>query len=824
MMRLVSFKIVDCRRFDENIHTITWNIQEGFNFILGTNGSGKSSLVMLMNPKAPAPVEFGPEGKRVYVLEDNGKTYTLTSKYGKKAVHTFDVNGEALCENATAKVFDELVETHLGYTDEIHKIITGKNKFSTMSEMDRKRWMMEMSGMDLKFVNELYGLIKDELRDRKGAYRLVKKKYDEYADKTPDKEMIKVLEIRINTAKKELTDLMYHRDPSALPLASTTSSIETIHGDINKVYDILKRAEVPRPIITVDCNTAEELSIRLGELQAKRNNLDKEKQDVLVQLDNCNKLEAQVADLDGRSVDSLRKELVGIDSELNKLRNVSRTFDFDLNCNPSLIYDACKTVELEITGLSGDSNFDDRIIPRDQWGEHEHVTNDLIRTKSHKLSKIEEIGDELTHMANADHVDCPNCNLEFVPGLDPSRFDKLKALISKLAGEVEELTEVIHGKTQIIEAIVDRRYRDRQLRDMRARHPQLSPLFNYIIERDFLMENRSMILSSLREFESNVRDIVTMSNLEESRGSATNALEIVKNIERLEGVTNSAVDLDAKYNQLNGAHGETCDVIGELTAYLKYISLVGRGDKSVQDKLGELDKLEASHEAATLNDFIDGTVGNMQYNLAKDTDTLEREKNVHVRIQNILLDMNSVKDELDVYIAAEKTLNANTGVIGIAIKGFIGVFVDTVNSLLSQIWEHPFSIRSCVDDNGKITYKFPMYIKGALKGKDPSEGSSAQKEVINLIYALTVMERKGMMGWCLFLDELTGAFDERHRANTTRFLQNLIETGRCGQIFYVSHDVMEYAGAGTADAIVLNADNITIPDSYNENVVITYRD
>lgn len=99
-------------------------------------------------------------------------------------------------------------------------------------------------------------------------------------------------------------------------------------------------------------------------------------------------------------------------------------------------------------------------------------------------------------------------------------------------------------------------------------------------------------------------------------------------------------------------------------------------------------------------------------------------------------------------------------------------------------------------------------------------GSDSQLEMVNFSFEQAVRKFLGMENYPLFLDEFGRTFDEQHRANLIPFISRLIENGHYSQIFYISHFSSEHGAFNSAEYMVLDPTNITVPVAFNKNVVI----
>lgn len=63
--------------------------------------------------------------------------------------------------------------------------------------------------------------------------------------------------------------------------------------------------------------------------------------------------------------------------------------------------------------------------------------------------------------------------------------------------------------------------------------------------------------------------------------------------------------------------------------------------------------------------------------------------------------------------------------------------------------------------------------------------------------------------------------DSLHRGNFMRYIRELVDTGEFKSIYLVSHYASEYGGFTNADLVVMNPDNIGIPQqAFNENIML----
>jgi energy-coupling factor transporter ATP-binding protein EcfA2 len=143
-MRYITLELKGYKRLSLNqIETIKLTPENKFHWILGTNGSGKSSLIREITPLAATPSNYHKGGYKKVHVEDKGVEYKLTSDFtGPKNLFSFIrvTNGieEELNPGHTSTVFNNLVLQVFGITKDIHEFSLGSKEF-TRTVRRRKR-------------------------------------------------------------------------------------------------------------------------------------------------------------------------------------------------------------------------------------------------------------------------------------------------------------------------------------------------------------------------------------------------------------------------------------------------------------------------------------------------------------------------------------------------------------------------------------------------------------------------------------------------------------------------------------------------------------
>ena len=134
-------KLVGYTRFRLNdFDSIELTFSAILQLIIGSNGSGKSSLLEQLSPGVPDANDFTKMGSKVLKLTHQNSHYVLHTVFSPKRHHSFQRDGVELNEGGTATVFQELCKEHFNYTPDVHRLLLGREKFTDMAAT-RRGWV-----------------------------------------------------------------------------------------------------------------------------------------------------------------------------------------------------------------------------------------------------------------------------------------------------------------------------------------------------------------------------------------------------------------------------------------------------------------------------------------------------------------------------------------------------------------------------------------------------------------------------------------------------------------------------------------------------------
>ena len=814
-MHIIKVTLVDYIPFaNSGKYSVVMSPKRDMVVIIGTNGSGKSSLLNELNPLPGIRASFGPEGYKSVEVEHLGNRYTLTSTLGKKQKHSIiDQNGEELNPSGTLSVQKELVETIFNYTAKIHKILTGKVKFTTLPAVARRELLMSICPIDLDYGNALHARVVTATRDAAGAYGYIKNKVggieaDLATIDVPAENVAKVQELR--TRIEALAPYTKQAGETG-PILNKLSSLEERLATIAKLWkscDLLslhKHSYTSRDAMVADRS---KLATELEHVQARKDTLLQE--------------QAKLMEIVGTSdtpLDVLVANLADLQREYDTLPKVDAG-DIDTLRIPMLlkvIQGAITAHEDILTGheLAGRTmsiaSIDDAINEIDSLGAARSIVVG-------KVNRVKADLDHLTLEFNSSVV-CPKCETRISMGmLDiPAQIESEKARLKCLETEEYSLSKTIEEMVPVIREGVSYKDLVSNLASLRSGHAEIWHGAPSTIE---CISNPTQITTYLQSLAKRLSVIATGEGIRRKISELDKSISIAKlvtpeattRVDELEAelldvmstLANTkelAVDLDSLqrvYDTMH-AYSEESKVLMER---------IERGYKLLLDVAISNDAIYATNDAHS-------QLGGLEFGI-------KRKESLEVSLADSTKDSVGLKDKLDGLTKLLTSVSPVKGVIAEQMIGFLNSYTDSMNTILEDLWSYPMSINPISNREATLDYKFPLTLEegGCPDVADSSEG---QRDVVDFAFVLVMRAYLGLEDYPMYLDEPGTAFDEHHRAVLFSYIKGLNDTNQCSQCFMVSHYATMHGGLSNTETIVLDKRNVTVPSVYNENTVITMR-
>ena len=454
-MKIISLELEGAIRLElSGIKNLKITPETSITAIIGSNGSGKSSLLHYLSPLPADKADFTKNGYKKIILEKENVRYVLTSDF-KDNKHSFviEATGEELNVGGTQTMQNQLVQDYFNYNKVIHMLLTGKDRFTLMTPTKRKEWFTMLCDTDYSYGLKVFSKAKDRQRDAMGAIKRMRQQIitltnDQEEDQTDIPNNILVLENKINELrmiapyKKEYSDPQYEFNLKD-KIDHQTETINKSNNDLIKSKQLVYKRWITKDTLEDLNKRKEEIGERLVRLKQQYSSRVDEYTETENRLSNM-KLSTQEefkAIMDKR--EELKQEIkliVKNDESILEIENALFKYKTYIDNQNSIDTTLMSLFNIQSPELS-------RQLIEDVDGLITEKKK-LFNESAFRLTKINERMNIFKEKENEAKVQCPNCQHEFHPGFELEKFNRLKEILenetetnSKLNHEISELTD-----------------------------------------------------------------------------------------------------------------------------------------------------------------------------------------------------------------------------------------------------------------------------------------------------------------------------------------------------------------------------------------------
>ena len=799
-----------------NITYIKLTPENKIQLILGTNGSGKSSLIKELSPLPGLPAEFTKGGYKYIEILHNNSLYCLRNTFGPVGNRfNFIKDDEELNPGGTITVYKDLVKREFNITSEIHDMMCGFHSFHRMSISERRSWFTKISDCDYTYAISYYNKLKEQLRDIQGGIKLNQSRLVQESEKllSPAEEdqlrdEIKHLRTVLQLLLDCKTPLIENRQDLNQRLDDNEATLDTLSREMIAYRKQFLNWERFNTIADIDYAIIDH-QVRVKSLTAAVDELchkieaDQSKQEALEKT-NLNSL----SDLD-RHIDFLTQAVY---EEKQKIQ-VAVQFDNPKDALQALITVKSSLVDI-FTNIPADEN---KSMTRDNFlalTEKKAQQTALMDTVDAQLLELIHKRKELEHSRDHNQVECPECRHTWLQGYDEQVYRTVLASIETHANNVEQYKRSLAE----IEVRLDemREYNNlvKLYKGVVTNWEVLSPLWNYIASLKTIAQNPKSVLTILHSVETDLSSHIKVSELSKqlednfaikdliAKDQETDFNSLKESIE----INNQTLYQANKDIQYSKAYIERLNLYREVS--LKLEELTTEVSQVLKDTDDHRDRLIDIYRQEALGDVIQM----VRLDVSRKEQLLSRIDIQKALVEDIDQQITALSAKNEVLKIAVQELSPTEGLIAKGLTGFINHFVSQMNSFIKKIWLYPLElipISPDKDDELELDYKFAVKVNDQNIISDITRGSSAMREVIDLAFRIISMQYLGLQEAPLFLDELGASLDKAHRDNIKHLMHNLTISSSFSQIFIISHYEEMYGSFKNSDIAVLCPSNLT---------------
>ncbi|MCK5919997.1 MAG: hypothetical protein KAG66_03600 [Methylococcales bacterium] len=826
---ITLIKLHRFRRLDQSrIKTIEINFTGGLHLFIGSNGSGKTSVMQETTflPGLPSNYHLGGY-KQVEGIYD-GIRYRATSYFDERSYHsllTIAPDGSVTELNKVGLISTqrELVDRLFGITSTLQEVLGRSSEskgFSQMSLLKRKDWIAQISRIDYDYAISFHKKILANIKSAKAIKAYLADRQSRLTGTLVAHEADDLLAVsnRANADLAILTDLIKKidertpTDPTGiLDINKTIREAKDAHDDVRTALAIARTADHPY---------ADTASLR-SELDAVRTQHQALKQSLSVLAAEQRGLQSGLdAHAASAAVDVAQTtaDLKDLDAKLKATPLPALAAYWQPGWDPTALASELDVIAAE--SFSPDTYTYSAAALNDARGTHARLTRVATDLKS-----------TLAHLQPSHAVDpkCPHCLKPIKPDVDLDRIATLKAQLADTDVDLGTAGRAL----EVLEWLSNTHSR---LDSAKARYPGATntvgdaPTFWGILDTTNAWRDPVAIKHLVASTTAATAILATRTSWAATRRDLHAQLDAVPSdlAGTLQQLKTASVAAAVKHATL-----KRCDT--ELEA-LGAALAKATASWDLMDAHGvTLDRLAiAAPEDAIADDWrtlrltLQQSHDDLLASQLDRTRLLERHRVSKKEYDSVTLELADQTKVLANQQIVEQAVSPKTGLIAEAINGAVGGMTESMNEIIASIWDSPMVLQPPRTDAETffIDYKFPVDFGLPVGVKDDiSRGSKAMREVADMAFAVMASESAGRQVLPVYLDEFALSLDDVHVEQSVSSISSLVSE-RGLQVFIISHNHALYGALPYVETTALCLHNVNDlkADDVNATTKIEYYD
>jgi DNA repair exonuclease SbcCD ATPase subunit len=816
-MKIHSIELVGYKRFAlRDIAYLKIDFDKKVHQILGTNGSGKSSLLQELSPWPALSQDFYKDGYKRIVISHGETQYTLLNQFSQPAVHSLiRADGEELNQSSTWAEQKELVRQLFGLSQDIHSLILGTTRFTSMSPNDRRQWFTKLSDISYTYALNVFQKLKEQARDVQGALKIAQTQAVQEASKCLTDEQEQLLHAEIEVLRHAIDSLLTRKPNLSgdsqtyvqnirqldLQLRQSLKDYPTLRkqflnlegfADLAAIESAIQEAEVTSRSQQI---LLEKLAVQLETTQAAldtaENNTVSDKQE----------LQTRLLALQSRQTQLIQQCQTGLTwsqpaSALQALQTIQAP-----------LIELCSSIPILTTAYSKDYH-------QAQQQQLAQLQNSIVEIESFTQKKSLLLKEQL-HYKEHGKTQCPSCGHDWSIGYQPERVKRLEDGIQMLNRQHFELTQTVTTVQAELEILATYLLCSQTYQTYVTRWPVLAPLWQWIKQEGWLRNQPHLVASKLQCVEQDLIALCECQQLDQEITRLTTLQQLTQNQEAgfLQRLQTEHQQLQTDYH-LYSANLHNAQQ--RLKRYQQYKTTVLRLS-SVEDHLTRLlaqyQQQQHDWNQVLIRDQLNAVIQTLRLELSQAERTLSQ---VHIQralAANLQQQVETLTQESQSLKLLTQELSPTSGLIAQSLMGFISHYVEQMNHFIARGWLYPMRLLASLpeeDDSLELDYKFQVQINESISIPDIGKTSSGMQEIIDLAFKVVAMQYLGLSDYPLILDEFSTRMDPAHRQSAYQVIQELIEDSQFSQIFIVSHHYETYGSLKHSDITVLCDANVAL--------------
>lgn len=816
--------------------------------VCGKNGYGKSSILREMHPWPATRTDYAKGGKKVIVIEHDGKEFTLTSDFENQRAHSFMIDGQEMNLSGNTDVQESLVRQYFDYNLTIHKIMTGKFKFCQMTKSQRKELLYMTYPFQLDFILEKYKAIMSRIKAGNSQLKLLnerklklsgsminpetKVEYEKQSEELTkqinemDKQLFH-LEQSIKKSRSEL-ELIRARIPVGMDTGDYTSKAELLSAKMKQIYryrkDLALNADQLHDSIVREITQMSSLHSKSKELQdtgiALKDEIEKYKascnDDTEEQIKTCQSLiDAQKLIIKDNVVDP--NIPIVMSDELDKLKQAISYISNDLLYLKSLaceMWDEAK-YEAYATNIR---NMEYQVAQENSFVSRGEALLIELQRKYDNNNKYSYPSDckRPCHLRE---------NLENILGSIKSEMDKCKTdtestrvLLEKHKTELEAMKTEFQARSaarpillRLERSITSKSWGDyvcSGVSMIEAVNTNVVEINNRLVkiiqntETALVVKKAQEVLTGLEAKMVGLKSATKPMKEMITKVLVQKEIQLKRVTEDISKLNNQIRDLE-EIHSIHAQHESLIKEINELCEQFKWY------------KQGVMLKTEIEYYGSLMTELTrkKNEVGSKLRELEA---ILKEQESYSIRL-NEEIEPNITKIELQnkkLQMVADE-ICPTSGLPCASIVKYVNALLHRANQYLRQMWTYDMELAYFDENNLEaFDFTFPILVNKGNTVPDMSLASTGMASGINLAIMFAMASYLKLTGrYPMILDEYTNGLEPAHLQTATDLTGKYINDEKC-QAFIVSHDAVMNANFISASFIEVG-DTDSVPPTAN---------
>lgn len=828
-----------------NINKLQVDIENKVQVIIGDNGSGKSRLMAMFAARPPQSTLFSKKGGMELHMEHDNHEYVMSYDAASKH-HSFLQDGIELNDSHTSGVSEELAQVHLGYNKIIDKLIFNKMRMTQMASAARMEFLTSINPINIKFMRDKYSKIVTQLKKSKAQLEMLHKRTTEYKSSMIEPESYENYTSELLQLKEfdnSIIQLMYR-------YTTLLSTIDTPEPKFDKDYyrDNLKKLTRFRVSLEPASSMVSYSSIE--DLESQHHTATFKLNEYLLQMEQISKeideLEQLINKTDSTPISLLEEEYCKYKTSLNSFPDF--TNELIIEWPPKDPEDVSYTYLHKLTEISHQiaDSYIGKIWSVKKYKFHKDRFDRMIRLRddlNRQLSNLQLYHTELIQQSDSATRLKPDSSCVSNTCALKNRYNevlrhelnKIKSCNTDIASITKQHTKCVKI-LQLYHTLLP--YQDifhhpfgivqNTLTCIKNISSSLLTLFqnSHDVIIDIINKNHQGVMEKVKYTLKISNDYFEMINIRNKIKELDLIVQSRKKDISVEFAKNKITQNYKKLNELDNCISNIRSTITNIETTISYERKIMAGISRTSSIIADIEKDTIAYEGHAkkiMYSSIHSQLNELHQHVSDYIRDIEYIVDEQKKIRQLYsLEYSSVK-KLEKHISEltvmEQALNPYTGLPSIYTRTYLDQILKNVNYIISQVFTYKLEV-SLIEDVSDTKYRFNVMVHDVPAG-DISCCSDGQMEIIDFAFTVSLMIALGIhKTHPLFLDEIGRCQDTTHAQKLLETILFLVNNGYINQLFIINHQAILLGGFDHADVICLRSENIMLPDSYNQKVII----